>query len=113
MPCLQCFRATVDSKLYPFTILLILIIFKFIWQHHVPGNETYICFQYAIQKYIVMAAQAYLETHILLMIITNVNLMTQLLGCFWDPFERNKNNFWRNMRRPLDSLNKYTKFLQK
>ena len=41
MLCLQCFRATVDSKQYQFTILLVLIIFKFIWQHHVPENEIY------------------------------------------------------------------------
>ena len=61
--------------------------FMFIWQHHVPVYVIYI-FSVSHLK-IVMAAYAYLETHTLLMIITNVNLMTQLLGCFWNPFERN------------------------
>ena len=36
--------------------------------------------------------------------------MEERVGCVC---ERNKQNFWGNMRRPLDSLNKYTKYLQK
>ena len=55
---------------------LSLIIFKFIWQHHVPVNEIYM-FSVSHLK-IVTAAYAYLELHTLLMIITNVNLMIQL-----------------------------------
>ena len=53
---------------------LSLIIFKSIWQHHVPVNEI-IMFSASHLK-IVTAAYAYSETHTLLIIITNVNLMT-------------------------------------
>ena len=71
------FLATVNSKLTPFIIFFLsLIIFKFIWQHQVPVNEIYM-FPVSHLK-IVMAALAYFETHTLLMIITNVNLITQL-----------------------------------
>ena len=66
-----------NSKLTQFIILFLsLIIFKFIWQHQVPVNE--ICMFCVSHLKIVMAAMAYFETHTLLMIITNVNLMTQL-----------------------------------
>ena len=53
---------------------LSLIIFKLIWQHHVPVKEIYMLS--ASHLKIVTAAYAYLETHTLLMIITNLNLMT-------------------------------------
>ena len=65
-----------NSKLSPFIIYFNFNIFKFIWQHHVPVNEFYI-FSVPHLK-VVTATWAYLETHIFLMIITNVNLMTPL-----------------------------------
>ena len=66
-----------NSKLSLFIIFILsLIIFKFIWQHQRPVNEIYM-FSVSHLK-IVTAAYAYLETHTLLMIITNVNLTTQV-----------------------------------
>ena len=65
-----------NSKLSPFIIFLSLIIFKFIWQHHVPVNEIYM---FSVPHFkVVTVTKAYLETHTFLLIMTNVNLMTPL-----------------------------------
>ena len=64
-----------NNKLFPFIVLFILIIFKFIWQYHVIVNEIYM-FSLSYLK-IVTNAYAYLETNSWLMIITNVNLITK------------------------------------
>ena len=61
---------------------------------------------------VLTAKLANLETHTFLMIITNVKAFDPIIRLSL-LLKRNKGFFLGNMRRPLDSLNICTKYLQK